>query len=397
MHPSLTTFVSELRNALEGSAFVSLRLGSYKGKEKGLKSAQIRPVLVAGKRAFSMVLRYGTRDVTKTLAEGDLPSEVQARLGLGLFRDVVLEATSMTLSLYVVTQDKWTLKRAARQGGSAVPLAHNREKARLIPQDMPYLHSLGLADGAGRVLPKSMDKYVQINHFLTLMEAPLAALSGASPRVVDMGAGKGYLTFALYDYCTRVLGKTPVVTGVEMREELVREGNARAAAAGFGGLTFRAGTIAQEREDTDVLVALHACDTATDEAIFHGIRVGASVIVVAPCCHKEVRLGMAKELPAMVAMKTRFGIFREREAEMVTDALRALLLEYAGYTVRVADFVADVHTPKNILITAVKAKKPLTEAERGELWEKAQAFLAYYGIKTQRLVSLLETLAAPKE
>lgn len=390
MHSSLQTFLLSLQEAVSQDALVLLQLGSYKGKEKGLKSARLRAVRVRDNIAYAMVLRYATRDVTKIFLSEDVPGEVAARIGHGLFRDAVLQTRVEEIALHVVTEDRWTLRRKANNREETPDTAHNREKARLVPAEQPYLRDLGIADGQGRIVPKAMDKYVQINHFLALMEASLGSLTTSTLRILDMGAGKGYLTFALYDYVTRVLGKSAQVTGVEQREDLVVAGNARARAAGFTGLTFRAGSIAEERAQAEVLVALHACDTATDEAIFHGIRVGAEVIAVAPCCHKEVRQGMAKKLPRVTECKTRFGVMREREAEMVTDALRALLLEYAGYRVRMAEFVSDQHTPKNILLTAVKRVHPPKAEERREMRETLREMMTYYGLRTQRLAALLE-------
>ena len=170
-----------------------------------------------------------------------------------------------------------------------------------------------------------------------------------------MGSGKGYLTFALYDYLTNTLNLSPRVTGVELRTELVEKCNAIAAKAGFGNLSFVTGSIdSAELPAVDMLIALHACDTATDQAIYRGIKAGAKVIICAPCCHKQIRkqINPSNELKSI----TRFGILEERQAEMLTDAIRALVLEAFGYKTKVFEFISTEHTPKNVLIVGVKAE-----------------------------------------
>jgi len=390
MPPQFQKFLLQLQKSQKENNYILMLLGSYKGGEKDLRSCTIRPVLVRGNLQFQAVFRYTSRDVTKVWTSLELQSHVAARIGHSGFRDAVLQTKLGEFAVHVVTKDRWKWKQKLVTNAKEVSLEHNRVKERLIPESRPFLRGLGLTDNHGKVQAHSMDKFVQINRFVEMMAAPLATLQQKEIRLWDMGAGKGYVTFAMYDYLERVLGKMPKVTAVEQRAELVAQGNKLAQAVGFDHLTFRAESIDRARVEADVVIALHACDTATDDAIFHGIRGGAQVIAVAPCCHKEVRRAMAKKLPMEIALKTRFGILKEREAEMVTDALRALLLEYAGYQVTLADFVSDVHTPKNVLLLAVKNSQPLSAQKAKELWDQAEHFLAVYGLRTQRLFGLLE-------
>ncbi|HEX8853168.1 MAG TPA: SAM-dependent methyltransferase [Pyrinomonadaceae bacterium] len=251
----------------------------------------------------------------------------------------------------------------------------------------------------GEVRAAMGDKFRQINKFVETVAGLHASSTLAARRslsVVDMGAGKGYLTFAVYDYLNNALGLEARVTGVEAREELVALCNCVAAEAGFERLQFRRGYIGDfstDEEGADILIALHACDTATDEALFKGISSGASVIICAPCCHKEVRPQI--EAPEVLRAVLRHGILLERQAEMLTDSMRALLLEYSGYTTKVFEFISTEHTAKNVMLTAVRRPSPTTnETALGQFRQLKE----FYSVRTQRLERLLfDTRAALAE
>jgi len=200
-----------------------------------------------------------------------------------------------------------------------------------------------------------------------------------------MGCGKGYLTFAAYELL-RCTGRTETaVRGVEARAELVELCNRAARECGFGGLQFETGTIECTALDrVDVLIALHACDTATDDAIAKGVQAGAALILVAPCCHKELRPQLRP--PPVLAEAFRHGILRERQAEFVTDALRAGLLEWAGYDTKVFEFISTEHTAKNLMIAAVKREH---SKDREEPARRALHLAAFYGVQAQRLATQL--------
>jgi hypothetical protein len=209
-----------------------------------------------------------------------------------------------------------------------------------------------------------------------------------------MGSGKGYLTFAI----AALLGERALVRGIEARPELVEFCNRIARENGSSNLTFTAGQIASFEIETrkseivnplDVLIALHACDTATDDALAQGIAAGATLLVVSPCCQKEVRRQLTA--PAVLADALRHGIFQERQAEFVTDALRAQLLEWAGYRTKVFEFISTEHTAKNLLIAAIKSHAPGDPARAARLRE----FAAFYGIRTQKLATHLGLPLAP--
>jgi SAM-dependent methyltransferase len=213
----------------------------------------------------------------------------------------------------------------------------------------------------------------------------IQAIKADRPRIVDMGAGKGYLDFALYDY----LGGKADIIGVELRDKLVEDGNTTANASGFQGLSFVPGSILDyDATGADAVIALHACDTATDDAIYQGIKAGASLIAVAPCCHKQIRRQMEAGKPAaQLDVLLRHGIFLERQAEMVTDTLRALLLELSGYRVKVFEFVSDAHTPKNNLVVAEKDGR--AGRDRDALLKRIAEIKALFGVERHYLEGLL--------
>ncbi|RMF00679.1 MAG: SAM-dependent methyltransferase [Bacteroidetes bacterium] len=236
----------------------------------------------------------------------------------------------------------------------------------------------------GKVRKDGRRKFRQINKYLELIGHLLEEHPLPNPaHLVDMGSGKGYLTFALYDYLRHAAGLAVSLTGIELRPQLVAAANALAQREGFEHLRFVAQDIHdyQPAQSIDMLIALHACDTATDEALAKGIRAQAELIVVAPCCHQQVRKSM--EIPADLNPMLRHGILLERQAEMLTDAIRALLLEAHGYRVKVFEFVGTEHTPKNVMITATKA------SSRPKALAEVESLKQQFGIRYHHLERLL--------
>lgn len=235
----------------------------------------------------------------------------------------------------------------------------------------------------------AQDKYRQINKYVEILGG---LLQGIAPdrlkKIVDMGAGKGYLTFALCDYLNG-MGQHPEIIGVEYRADLVALCNRIASDASFANLHFVQGAIADfDCAGANILIALHACDTATDDAIHKGITAGAALIVVAPCCHKQIRREMERaKVHNDLDFLMRHGIFLERQAEMVTDGLRALLLEYHGYSTKVFEFVSDAHTPKNVMIVGTRNLKAVSPNPAA--LDKLKAAKAYFGIEHFHLETML--------
>ncbi|OAV45789.1 hypothetical protein A3850_004295 [Lewinella sp. 4G2] len=267
--------------------------------------------------------------------------------------------------------------------GKPVIQAHNRTKHRDIGADRPYLVSLGVTNKDGIVLPAGKRKFKQINKFVEIIdglvkEHPLKA--GA--HIVDMGSGSGYLTFALYDHLVNTLGLNVRVTGVELRPKLVEKCTEIAKENGFTDLRFVEGYIDTYRPASiEMLIALHACDTATDDALYQGLLKKAEIMVVAPCCQKQVRKDMA--VPADLKPLLNNGILLERQAAMLTDGLRALLLQAQGYKTKVFEFIPLEHTAKNVMITAIRGK------EREAALEEVATLKQTFGVTRHRLEELV--------
>jgi len=271
------------------------------------------------------------------------------------FLNAELLTTEANYSLLFNKKRKPKLFKKKATQTSVTTHAHNKIKNRLIAENAPYLHAMGIASKDGKVTKVGQKKFKQINKYIEIVDSLIKEGNlPNSPRIVDMGSGKGYLTFALYDF---LVGKgfQPRMTGIELRTNLVEFCNDLAKKCGFEQLDFVAQDI--ERfvvDDLDMLIALHACDIATDLAIAKGINAAASLIVVAPCCHKQIRKAM--NLSGSTKTLLKFGILEERQAEIVTDSIRALLMESKGYQTKVFEFISSEHTGKNLMVTGVKGR-----------------------------------------
>jgi SAM-dependent methyltransferase len=345
---------------------------------------------------LSFTYRYKTRDIIKNFSIDEGKTLI-----LNLLSNDFKVGTLFTIDKEIfIEQDKKSLfKLRERELNVKLEpnLSHNKEKIRILkPLANGYLHHLNITDAAGNVFKNAQDKFKQINHFIEVLSPLIKELpSGSVQNVLDMGSGKGYLTFALYDYLHQKLNLKAKVTGVEFRDDLVALCNEIAKKSNFEQLHFVQGTI-QDYQVTDInlLIALHACDTATDEAIFKGIEANAQLIVVAPCCHKQIRREIAKnKVQNDISFLTKHGIFLERQAEMATDGLRALILEYYGYKTKVFEFISDAHTPKNVLIVAVKQKThELKLKDKTKILAQIKASKSFFGIDYHHLEKLLKML-----
>ncbi len=382
------SLLSHLRRALDDGIFVKLVLSKYRGEEPDLKRIAGRLVVLRDQPHLAFVSHYATRDITRNAPLPEALEEVGRLLGT-TFRSIHLLTTDEEIAAEYSRKGRCRIQRRKGPPREVPDTAHNRAKRRLIEPGRPFLQDLGITDARGRILPSMSHKWKQINRFLELFDKALdgiGAEAGQPVRVVDFGAGKGYLTFAVHDYLRQVLGVDAQVTGVELRPELVAFCNGVAQRRNCAGLVMHQGDVEHfPVPETDVLIALHACDTATDLALFTGIRAGAKVLMASPCCHKEVRPQMAA--PEVLRPMLRFGIHLEREAEMVTDTLRALLLERSGYRVQVIEFISSEHTDKNKMLLATKRPSP---PPRDAVQPRIDALKAFYGIREQRLETLLD-------
>lgn len=386
------TFFDSIRESIQKEEFIKISLGDYNGTELYLKNVYIKPVIIKREKKLSFVFRYKTQDITQNFDISTGVVEIHGLLQVEGFRVATLFTETENLMCQCNKQGNWILRRENPTAKKPATLTHDKQKERkLAHTDRVYLQELRLTDAAGKVYKNAQDKWKQINHYIEILSAILGRLPVKDRlNVVDMGAGKGYLTFALYEYLTQTLRKKTAMVGVEYREDLVVLCNQIAEKSGFGNLLFIQDSIAdyQPVDNLDILIALHACDTATDDAIAKGIKHEAELIVVAPCCHKQIRREMAQsktknELDFLV----KHGIFMERQAEMVTDGLRALIMEYFGYHTKVFEFVSDAHTPKNVLV--VGEKKPVNLQKQQEILAKIQSTKTYFGISYHHLERLM--------
>ena len=375
-------FLSSFQASLASESFRKLTLGKFRGQLGGVEHVYIRSVALKDGIRLNFVYRYPDHDLTRNHLIPD---------GVAMVRDWLGKA-SLAATLFTNNQRHQLLFNRHSEpkitsdptGPVLVQEQHDREKSRLI-QNEDFLKHLGVLDPAGRPRTQMSDKYRQIHHFVELLAPALRGLSkGKELRIVDMGSGKGYLTFALYAFL-RQEGFKVSIMGIERRRALVDLCNRAAAQCEFGELRFAVGEISTVRLDgVDMMVALHACDTATDDALYRAIAADVQLIFAAPCCHKELRPQLAA--PPALAPLFVHGIQSDRMAEAITDALRCLYLEASGYVTRIQEFIALEHTAKNLLITAAKNPIPI---DGDLLFRKAAAFQEEFGIKRQRLGNLL--------
>jgi len=445
-----TKFLGLLRTAVQEGALTKLTLGKHRGADATLRNLLVRPVTLKGGPHLAFVWRHDTRDVTKNHPPAAGLALLEPLIGAD-FLDAHLFTAIQTAQLECRPDGtaRLSLKSQAPAAPAGPPAAaeHNRAKAHPIAAGAPWLHALGITNDRGHAREGMADKFRQIQKFTELLTHLLAeagltaakplipdlpaetsakevlptiasanagppaigsATAGHSPalrspaprdeggllQIIDMGSGKGYLTFAV----AALLGDRAIVQGIEARPELVELCNRVARDNHIANLTFIAGQIDSykiENRDSkiensiDVLIALHACDTATDDALAKGIAAGAALLVVSPCCQKELRPQLSA--PPVLADALRHGIFQERHAEFVTDALRAQLLEWAGYRTKVFEFVSTEHTARNLMIAAIKTGSAGDPAVAARLRE----FAAFYGIRTQRLATHLGVSLIP--
>ncbi|HNF71129.1 MAG TPA: SAM-dependent methyltransferase [Chitinophagaceae bacterium] len=380
-------FLSELKLAFETGALRKISLGNATGIHPELKQVLIRSVLIRNENLLGFTYRYRTRDITKNYTVEEAIEEIINQLPG--FRIIHFKTSESEREWEILKNGKTTFrkKNLADRVSQDIPRSHDRSKPYLMEaKSAPFLHDLGICSKDGNVFHSAYDKFRQINHYIALLAPELNHWKeNTTLQIADMGSGKGYLTFALYHYLTQRQYSVEM-TGYETRADLIEFCRKTAGKHQMAGLHFEEADIADARfEKLDVLIALHACDTATDLAIEKGIRAEASIIVVAPCCHKEVRREM-KRTKKFGSLKPalHYGLFLERQAEMLTDTLRALVLEYFGYEVKIIEFVSTEHTPKNLMILAVR--KESSPRKKEMISEQIQTLMTDFGIETQCLV-----------
>ncbi|CAM1369540.1 SAM-dependent methyltransferase [Tenacibaculum litopenaei] len=355
MKEELTPLISAFEQRVSDDSFVKLTLSKPIRKSEKLQNVYIRQVLIKDELNYQFLYRYTTNDQVKNYSFEEGVSLLVTLLAEN-FRAATLFSLENDFLTFVSKKKKVSFKTTAASFKNKPPQSHDKPKLKRA-EDSLYLKELGVLDNEGNLIPKMSDKYRQINKYLEVIEAQLKSVKLPKQiHIVDMGSGKGYLTFALYDYLVNKKGFEVSMTGIELRTELVNYCNDLAEKCNFTKLDFAAKPIEEYNENQiDILIALHACDTATDDAIYKGLVANASLIICAPCCHKQVRQqvkGKEQESPIL-----KYGIFKERQFEMVTDTLRALIMEKHNYQTKVFEFISNEHTRKNVMLVGAKTSK----------------------------------------
>ena len=381
-------FLDAVQQALETQSFERLILSQYKGEMQQLEKMTFRLIELQQQPILNVLYRHKTQDVTKNYPISDAMQIIAEHLTCckqsNLFastQDIQFKRNKKK-DLLTITQKTATAKNEAQAAQ-----AHDRSKHRFVEQESVFLQHLGITDAQGQIIPSMARKWKQINKFVEIFSGALTQLPNQDQalHVVDFGSGKGYLTFALYDYLAKQQ-QVPFVTGVELNEKMVQFCQHVAEASGFKQLDFFQGDVrTYQPERLDVMIALHACDVATDFAIHTGIRLNAQMIMCAPCCHKELRPQLKS--PEVLKPMLHFGIHAGQQAEMLTDTIRALLLKAYGYETKVFEFVALEHTSKNKMILATKRADFV--APDATVLAQIEALKNMYGIQKHSLELLL--------
>jgi SAM-dependent methyltransferase len=384
---------------LDEETFVRAVLsGRQRGHELPWRRVVIRPVLVRGRRLVQVSHLDERQDTTKNYGAAAVEAKLDELLALP-FKSFYVESTDGTLQVQFSRKGRPLVHRKNAPRASAAPsLEHDRQKDLLLPVGEPdsFLQAIGIMSREGRVRPRMRRKFRQINEFLRLTietgvvaEAQMERGSERRPiQIVDCGCGNAYLSFAVYHYLAHVLRIPAHLVGIDVNRELIQRRAELAQRLGWSDLAFQTARIAEYRPETspDLVLALHACDTATDEALAQGVRWQAQAILSVPCCHHHLQAQLGIE-PAALVPVYRHGILKERLGDILTDALRAHLLRLAGYHSEVIQFVSPEHTDKNLMIRAVRSGRAARVEERREY----EALKRLFGV-----TPYLETLLSPE-
>lgn len=362
--------MEELRNRLADlltDRLYQIIISNPRKKEGPLK-VKIRPVMIKGDICFQETVTKGTQVFHENCTKEEILQRILGYMQ-DTFRQLDAQSMDMRLNVLVSKKGKVTVKAGRIEADKPDPvklpdLSHNRVKQYLLPEGtpVPFLVDLGVQTRDGMIIRSKYDKFKQINRYLEFVEDILPTLdNGEKVHIIDFGCGKSYLTFALYYYLHEVKGIRAAITGLDLKKDVINKCNSLAEMYGYQELHFFHGDISTFESDgqVDMVVTLHACDTATDYAIKKAIDWNAKVIFAVPCCQHEVNGQISSEFLEPIL---KYGILKERLSAILTDAVRANLLEEAGYETQILEFIDMEHTPKNLLIRAVKKSRQTDEA-----------------------------------
>lgn len=366
---------------------VQMILSGARAKD-GIVKIRIRPILQKGSLVYQSAARLGKQEFHANRSSEEITEDVLGWMEKG-FRQLQIRMKDRLITVLVSKKGKVTIKEKRCEGCEKEPsLAHNRKKHYILEEGIPvpFLQELGVQTADGKIVHARYDKFRQINRFLEFIEDILPQMDrGRELTILDFGCGKSYLTFAMYYYLKVLNGYDIRIIGLDLKEDVITHCSQLAEKYGYDKLTFLTGDIADYEgvSKVDMVVTLHACDTATDYALEKALEWDAKVILSVPCCQHELNGQIKNDILGPIL---KYGLLKERLAALITDGLRAGRLEEAGYQVQVLEFIDMEHTPKNILIRAVKTGKP----HKIEGLDDCEAFLnvspALGRLRKQRLV-----------
>ena len=366
--------LDQLLDELLNQELIQIVLSNSRDAKRAAKS-KVRPVLLKGKLLFQETLYRGAQvfhtNYTKEAMKEKILGDMEGLFGQGQLLSVSLEVTVLVSKKGRVTVKKRRLspQQGQRTGEASLSreLSHNRSKRYILQEGVPvdFLVGLGVQTAEGKIVRAKYDKFRQINRYLEFIEDVLDALpKERCIRIIDFGCGKSYLTFAMYYYLHQIKKREIQVTGLDLKEEVIEHCSQLAASLHYDGLRFEKGDIStyQGAKKADMVVSLHACDTATDYALEKAVKWDAQVIMAVPCCQHEINGQISCDILEPVL---KYGLIKERMSALITDALRADFLEQMGYHTQILEFIDMEHTPKNLLIRAVKTNKMQPRKEKG--------------------------------
>jgi len=345
---------------LDDEQFVRLTMkGQIREALLPWRQVVVRPVLIKSERYLQFSYFTQKQDITKNYRSSEAGAKLDELLALP-FHAIAAQCLSETLHVQFSKQGKPVVHRnpTSEAAPRNVDLSHDQRKNLLLAAEQPdaFLQATGIMDVQGKVRPTMQAKFTQINEFLKLLEHTdeLQRFESTPVQILDCGCGSAYLAFAAYHYLNAVRHIPARLIGIDVNETLIRKDNQQSAQLGFSDACFQQSAIIDYAPETppDIVLALHACDTATDEAIFQGIRAGSRLILAAPCCHHHLH----EQLHAVAPFAPIFqdGILKKRLADILTDTFRALILRIMGYKTDVVEFIAAEHTDKNLMIRAAR-------------------------------------------
>lgn len=336
------------------------------------KSQEFKKIIIESKKEGYQISKYTEKQVFhENIAASELPEKIE-QLVSSSFRQINAWTKDYEHIILISKKGDFTYKKkpVSSDVKPATTASHNRKKNYIIPegQKVAPLVDMGIFTKDGKIVNSMYDKYKQINRFLEILDDEIGQLNCENLNVIDFGCGKSYLTFIVYYYLTEIKKINANIIGLDLKADVIAKCNEAAAKYGYNNLHFEVGDVNGFKTpfDVDLVITLHACDTATDYALYNAIQWKSKMIFSVPCCQHELNQQISTD---NFKALTRYGIIKERFSALATDAIRANLLEYAGYKTQLLEFVDFDHTPKNILIRAVRRPLPINSIKKQSLQE----------------------------